>query len=273
MAEFIIIAKVTNRLAYDPNQEEVFRAFVFRSLNEDLYKYEKIDFDKSGDIGSATIVFQQGVIQNDEGFLVCVAAFDWNPNPVDKVFVIVCYPVATGRIGRRWKCKNTVSGKEWLAGPSFKFEGRLARDAYHDTDLIKKPEGGIILHKGWGGKKNPNLWQVTSMKQKPGMFKVVDENGVNIVTDFSTRLNAQKYIDYYRFVEGSTTTPPEPPVTPPSPTPVIPPPPSPPVTPPSPPPTPPPSGEGKFKAANEVLQIYANDSRIPLWVLGQWQLD
>ena len=45
---------------------------MFRSLNEDLYKYEKIDFDKSGDIGSATIVFQQGVIQNDEGFLVCV---------------------------------------------------------------------------------------------------------------------------------------------------------------------------------------------------------
>jgi hypothetical protein len=72
VAEFKIIAKVTNRLAYDPNQEEVFRAFVFRSLNEDLYKYEKIDFDKSGDIGSATIVFQQGVIQNDEGvFGVC----------------------------------------------------------------------------------------------------------------------------------------------------------------------------------------------------------
>ena len=41
MAEFKVIAKVTNRLAYDPNQEEVLRAFVFRSLNEDLYKYEK----------------------------------------------------------------------------------------------------------------------------------------------------------------------------------------------------------------------------------------
>ena len=58
MVEFKVIAKVTNRLAYDPNQEEVLRAFVFRSLNEDLYKYEKIDSDKSSDIDSATFVFQ-----------------------------------------------------------------------------------------------------------------------------------------------------------------------------------------------------------------------
>ena len=68
MPDFKIIAKVTNRLAYDPHAEEVFRAFVFRSLNEDS--------DKSGDTGSATIVFEQGVIQNDEEFMVCVTAFD-----------------------------------------------------------------------------------------------------------------------------------------------------------------------------------------------------
>ena len=66
MPDFKIIAKVTNRLAYDPHAEEVFRAFVFRSLNEDIYKYKEIDFDKSGDTGSANIVFEQDVIQNDE---------------------------------------------------------------------------------------------------------------------------------------------------------------------------------------------------------------
>jgi hypothetical protein len=49
---------------------------VFRSLNEDIYKYKEIDFDRSGDTGSATIVFEQGVIQNDEEFMVCVTAFD-----------------------------------------------------------------------------------------------------------------------------------------------------------------------------------------------------
>jgi hypothetical protein len=76
LPDFKIIAKVTNRLEYDPNAEEVFRVFVFRSLNEDIYKYEEIDFDKSGDTGSATIVFKQDIIQNDEEFLVCVTAFD-----------------------------------------------------------------------------------------------------------------------------------------------------------------------------------------------------
>lgn len=76
MPDFKIIARVTNRLEYDPNGEEVFRAFVFRALNEDIYKYEEIDFDKSGDTGSATIVFKQDIIQNDEEFLVCVTAFD-----------------------------------------------------------------------------------------------------------------------------------------------------------------------------------------------------
>ena len=49
---------------------------MFRSLNEDIFKYKEIDFDKSGDTGSATIVFEQGVVQNDEEFMVCVTAFD-----------------------------------------------------------------------------------------------------------------------------------------------------------------------------------------------------
>jgi hypothetical protein len=62
---------------------------------------------------------------------------------------------------------------------------------------------------------------------------------------------------YWPNVEGVSPSPP------PTPT-------SPPPTPPTPPspPTPPPSGEGKFKAANDVLQVYANDPRIPIWVLG-----
>jgi hypothetical protein len=103
VAEFKVIAKITNRLAYDPNQEEVFRAFVFRSLNEDLYKYEKIDFDKSGDIGSATIVFQQGVIQNDEGFLVCVAAFDDDGSMESWFKIATNHPGTTAR-GSNIRC-------------------------------------------------------------------------------------------------------------------------------------------------------------------------
>jgi hypothetical protein len=76
LPDFKIIVRVTNGLEYDPNAEEIFTAFVFRSLDEDIYKYEEMDFDKSGDTGSATIVFKQDIIQNDEEFLVCVTAFD-----------------------------------------------------------------------------------------------------------------------------------------------------------------------------------------------------
>ncbi|MGA8107184.1 MAG: hypothetical protein WB815_11085 [Nitrososphaeraceae archaeon] len=68
MPDFKIIAKVTYRLEYGPNMEEAFKVFVFRSLNEDIYKYEEIDFDKSGDTGSATIVFKQDNIRNDGVF-------------------------------------------------------------------------------------------------------------------------------------------------------------------------------------------------------------
>ena len=48
MPDLKVIAKVTNRLVYDLHAEEVFRVFMFRSLNEDIYKYKEIDFDKSG---------------------------------------------------------------------------------------------------------------------------------------------------------------------------------------------------------------------------------
>lgn len=141
---------------------------------------------------------------------------------------LICYPIATGVRGRRFKCKNTVTGEEYLADPDFKFEGQTARDAYHETGKITLQEEGVILHGGWGGKKDPNFWQVVAMRQDPSKFKVVDQHGVNIATDFSNRLNAQKYIDFYRFVQKDTVLEPKPvpsPVTPapaPSPAPVTP---------------------------------------------------
>lgn len=163
-----------------------------------------------------------------------------------------CVPVATGVRGRRFKCRNTITGEESLMEPDFKFEGQTARDAYHETGKITLQEQGVILHGGWGGKKDANLWSVVPMRQDPSKYKVVDQHGVNIATDFSSRLNAQKYIDYYKFVKTNEVLEPQPipsPVTPgpapaPSPVPI---PPS-PVT-----PAPTPSADGPYASIGKEM--------------------
>jgi hypothetical protein len=48
------------------------------------------------------------------------------------------------------------------------------------------------------------------MRDNPELFKVVDDTGKNIITDFKTQLDAQKYIDYHLFVATGTPEPPAP---------------------------------------------------------------
>lgn len=84
-------------------------------------------------------------------------------------------------------------------------------DQYHDLavklliDLSGKfdfPPGpdpgsdpGYVKPGGWQGNPDPKTWTVTAMKDHPEMFKVVDDKGKNIATNFKTKEGAQAYID------------------------------------------------------------------------------
>jgi hypothetical protein len=64
-----------------------------------------------------------------------------------------------------------------------------------------KPTEGTVKEGGWGGNQDPDTWQVTKMKDDPNKFKVIDNNGKNIATEFTTEANATGYIKYYEWVK------------------------------------------------------------------------
>ena len=76
-------------------------------------------------------------------------------------------------------------------------------------DVMEPPTEGFIKPGGWGANQDPNTWKSTSMKDKPEMFKVVDDADKNVATDFTTKENADYYIEYYKWLEQ--TEEPEPP--------------------------------------------------------------
>lgn len=79
-----------------------------------------------------------------------------------------------------------------------------------------KPTEGTEKVGGWGGNPDPDQWKPVVMKKPNNEFKVVDAAGKNIVTNFTTMLNAIGYIDYYRWKKHHDLPPPPPP--PPGPT-------------------------------------------------------
>jgi hypothetical protein len=79
------------------------------------------------------------------------------------------------------------------------------------VEVITRPTEGIVLHGGWGGDQDPDNWKVVPMKDKPEKFKVVDDKGTNIATDFSTKAIAQQYIDWFKINENPDEQDPEPP--------------------------------------------------------------
>jgi hypothetical protein len=66
-----------------------------------------------------------------------------------------------------------------------------------DSD-IKKPVEGKIKPGGWGAKNDANSWQVAKMKDNPNLFKIVDDQNMNVATDFSNEQSAQNFIAYYK---------------------------------------------------------------------------
>jgi hypothetical protein len=96
---------------------------------------------------------------------------------------------------------------------------RIATDFY-DTqsvapwdapvEVITRPTEGVVLHDGWGGDVDPDNWKVAPMKDKPELFKVVDNAGKNIATDFSSQATAQQYIDWFKINENPDEQDPQP---------------------------------------------------------------
>ncbi len=76
-----------------------------------------------------------------------------------------------------------------------------------------KPTEGTIKAGGWGGNQDPNTWKAVPMVKAKGRFKIVDDVGKNIATDFTTILTAKEYIAYYLANPSGpvVTPPPQPP--------------------------------------------------------------
>ena len=55
-------------------------------------------------------------------------------------------------------------------------------------------EHGYVKPGGWGAKQDPKTWSVTNMKDPPEQFKVVDDNGINVATNFKTKAGAEAYV-------------------------------------------------------------------------------
>lgn len=55
-------------------------------------------------------------------------------------------------------------------------------------------EHGYVKPGGWGAKQDPATWSVTNMKDPPEQFKVVDDNGINVATNFKTKAGAEAYV-------------------------------------------------------------------------------
>ena len=53
---------------------------------------------------------------------------------------------------------------------------------------------------------DPNTWKVVPMTDDPSKFKVVDDKGKNIATEFPSKELAQEYIDYKKTPSGGTGT-------------------------------------------------------------------
>ncbi|MDQ4073669.1 MAG: discoidin domain-containing protein, partial [Thermoproteota archaeon] len=81
-----------------------------------------------------------------------------------------------------------------------------------------KPTEGVVLHGGWGANPDPDTWSITNMRDKPNLFKVVDNTGRNVATDFTSRETAQGYIDYYKYLKDNPSPTPTPGNPPPKPT-------------------------------------------------------
>ena len=102
---------------------------------------------------------------------------------------------------------NKISNQIVVNGKKFKVDGivdlkftPIDDEVVPDPDPspnVPKPEEGTIKEGGWGGNVDPKTWHVIEMNNPSDQFKVVDDKGVNIVTNFTTMQQAQNFINYF----------------------------------------------------------------------------
>jgi hypothetical protein len=63
---------------------------------------------------------------------------------------------------------------------------------------VELPNDGRVKEGGWGAESKPKTWTITSMKDEPTLFKVIDKNNVNVADSFHTQDNAQQFIDFHK---------------------------------------------------------------------------
>jgi hypothetical protein len=73
------------------------------------------------------------------------------------------------------------------------------------TTQPPKPTEGTP--KNVGANTDPEQWKPVHMKVPPEKFKVVDNKGLNVATDFTTEANAQGYIDYAVWLKHNDVPP------------------------------------------------------------------
>ncbi len=69
-------------------------------------------------------------------------------------------------------------------------------------------DAGVVKPGGWGANPDASKWTVTHMKNPPVEFKVVDDKGVNVATNFKTQAGAQAYIDAHKGIPVPVPCPP-----------------------------------------------------------------
>ena len=54
------------------------------------------------------------------------------------------------------------------------------------------------MHGGWGGNVDAKTWKVVNMKNPPEEFKIVDDKGVNIMTNIKTKEAGDALVKYFQ---------------------------------------------------------------------------
>lgn len=72
----------------------------------------------------------------------------------------------------------------------------------------QEPDEGYVKPGGWQANPDPKTWKVVPMKDNPKKFKVVDDKGKNVATEFKTQAGAQRYIDNAKGTPTPTACPP-----------------------------------------------------------------
>jgi hypothetical protein len=64
------------------------------------------------------------------------------------------------------------------------------------------PEDGRVKEGGWGANHDPDEWKVVNMTDDPTLFKIVDNNDVNVADRFRVRDNAERFIEFHKFKQA-----------------------------------------------------------------------